>query len=177
MQHEIFKKSLLITDAEDTFEDIYQKEYIPAEYIDDIKKANCLFIPDENFRGEGETLFPETTRQLFDYFKENEQENLITDIAVSDEGFKKIELHSATINIATMIVEYGVLPIVTGLISAFLYDLVKKYHRKKEDTTANVKLIVQETKRKKSKKIIYRGPVEGIEEALNSSIKDMFKDE
>ena len=40
MKHEIFDTVLNVTDSDVTFVKIYKKEYIPTEYLDDIKKAN-----------------------------------------------------------------------------------------------------------------------------------------
>ncbi|MBR6985478.1 MAG: hypothetical protein IKH75_18495, partial [Ruminococcus sp.] len=142
--------------------------------IDDIKKANLLIIPNESFRDEGDILFPETTREFYDYIRENANDDIVADIAISDDDFQRIELHSAVITVATIIVKNAVLPIVTGMISAFLYDLLKKHHRKSEDTTAKVKIITEETKSKKCKTITYEGPVSGIKEALDEAAKDIF---
>lgn len=177
MQHEIFDKVLTISDTDISFEQIYKKEYIPVEYIDDIKKANLLIIPNENFRDEGDILFPETTREFFDFIKETSAEDVIADITISDEDFQRIELHSAVVEVATIIVESVVFNIALNLIASFLYDLIKKYHRKPEDTSAKVKIITEETKTKKSKIITYEGPVSGVKEALEQAEKDLFSQE
>lgn len=177
MQHETFTKSIKISDTDITFERIYEKDYIPAEYIDDIKRANLLIIPNEGFRDGGDVLFPETTREFFDYIRETAGNQIVADIAISDEDFQRIELHSAVIEVATIIVQWIVLPIATGMISSFLCDLVKKYHRKPEDTSAKVQIITEETATKKSKKITYEGPVSGVKDALDQAAKDLFSKE
>lgn len=174
MKHESFEKVLKICDADITFEQIYEKDYVPAEYMDDIKRANLLIIPNESFREEGDVLFPETTREFFDFIRESAEEEIIADIAISDESFQRIELHSAVIEVATIIVQWVVLPVATGMIATFLYDLAKKYHRKPEETSARIKIITEETKSKKSKMIFYEGPVSGVEDALNQAAKDLF---
>ena len=166
MQHEIFSKTIKILDTDITFERVYEKDYIPAEYIDDIKMANFLIIPNEEFRDKGDVLFPETTREFFDYIKEASDDQIIADIAISDEDFQCIELHSAAIEVATIIV-----------IASFLYDLVKKYRRKPEDTSAKVQIITEETAMKKSKIITYEGPVSGVKDALDQAAKDLFSKE
>ena len=176
MTHEIDEKKLEISDTDITFEKIYNKDYVPTEYIDDIKKANILLIPDENFRDEGDILFPETTREFFDFLKEESSDDIIADIVVSDEEFQRIELHSAAIEVATIIVQSAVFNIATSLIAAFLYDLVKKYHRKPEETSAKVKIITEETMTKKSKMIGYEGPVSGVKDALEQAEKDLFSE-
>lgn len=177
MKHEIFDTVLNVTDSDVTFEKIYKKEYIPTEYLDDIKKANLLIIPNENFRDEGDVLFPETTREFWDFIREFPNDEIISDIAVSDEDFKRIELHSAVIEVAPIIVQWVVLPIATSMIASFLYDLVKKYRRKPEDTSAKVKIITEETETKKSKMITYEGPVSGVKDALDQAAKDLFSNE
>lgn len=177
MKHEIFDTVLNVTDSDVTFEKIYKKEYIPTEYLDDIKKANLLIIPNENFRDEGDVLFPETTREFLDFIREFPNDEIISDIAISDEDFKRIELHSAVIEVAPVIVQWVVLPIATSMIASFLYDLVKKYRRKPEDTSAKVKIITEETETKKSKMITYEGPVSGVKDALDQAAKDLFSNE
>lgn len=177
MNHEIFDTALNVTDSNVTFEKIYKKEYIPTKYLDDIKKANLLIIPNENFRDEGDVLFPETTREFFDFIREFPNDEIIPGIAISDEDFKRIELHSAMIEVAPIIVRMVVLPIALNIISSFLYDLIKKYRRKPEDTSAKVQIITEETATKKSKKITYEGPVSGIKEALDQAAKDLFSNE
>ena len=177
MKHEIFDTVINVSDSNVTFDQIYKKEYVPAEYMDDIKKANLLIIPNEGFRDEGDVLFPETTREFFEYLKENAHEGIVADIAISDEEFRRIELHSAAIEVATIIVESALFDIAIGLVGSFLYDLLKKYHRKAEETSAKVKTITEETDTKKSKMITYEGPVSGVEETLKQAAKDLFSKE
>lgn len=176
MQHESFDNILKISDTDITFEQIYGKDYVPAEYLDEIKKANLLIIPNESFRDEGDVLFPETTREFFDFIRESSGDEIVADIAISDEDFQRIELHSAVIEVATIIVQWVVLPVATSMIATFLCDLVKKYHRKPEDTAAKVKIITEETKAKRSKQITYEGPVSGIKDALDQAAKDLFSE-
>ena len=177
MNHEIKNTSLEIVDTDISFDIIYSKKYIPKGYIEDIKKANFLIIPEENFRGEELLLFPETTREFYEYVQDSHTDDIISDIAISDEDFQKIEMHSATITVATIIVEFVVLPIATGLVASFLYDLIKKYHRKDDETTAEVNMIVEDKKAKKSKKITYKGPVSGVKDALTAAAENLFKEE
>lgn len=174
MKHEILDTKLNVSDSEITFEKIYEEGYIPQEYIDDIKKANFLLIPNDSCYEEGRLLFPETTRDFFDFVREQKDERIIADIAISDENFQSLELHSAIIELAKVIVQSAVFSISTSLIASFLHDLVKKYHRNPETTSAKVQIISEETKTKKSKQIIYEGPVSGIKDALDQATKELF---
>lgn len=83
-------------------------------------------------------------------------------------------MHSAVIEVAKIIVQWGVLPIATSMLAAFLYDLVKKHHRNPEETAAKVEIITEETSTKKSKRITYEGPLSGIKDALTQATKELF---
>lgn len=174
MKHELFNTNINVSDSEITFDKIYEKDYVPKEYIEDIKRANLLLIPNEHFYDDGSVLFPETTHEFYDFIKEQTGNGIIADIAISDEDFQRIELHSAVIEVATIIVQMGVLPIATSIIASYLYDLVKKHRRNPNETSAKVKIIAEETATKKSKQITYEGPISGIKDALEQASKDLF---
>lgn len=176
MQHEISETRTEVQDTNLTFDSIYAKPYIPQNYIDDIKNADILVIPEEDCKEQGDFLFPETTTDFLNYLRDNLPSELSVDIAVSDEEYNKLELHSASIILATVVIKKHAVEVVIGMISAFLYDLCKKLLRKPEDLSTKVKIISEETKTKKSKMITYEGPVSGIKDALEQASKDLFKD-
>ncbi len=174
MKHEISEKTVTVKDCSETFETIYEKEYFPKELADEIKQANVLLIPDHvKWEDKEGYVFPECTQEFLEYVKDNGSDTLIPDIAINDEDFKKMELHSAAIAIATFVTTSIVLPVMINLVSNYLYDKAKKMHRDKKDVSARVSIITTEDG-KKSKMISYDGPVSGIEEALKSAAKDMF---
>lgn len=177
VKHEVFDKKIEIEETDITFDSIYDKPFIPQDYIEDIKKADILIIPEENFREEGDVLFPETTREFLEYLQEQIPKDMSVDIAISDEDFRKIELHSDLVNVATIIVSSTAFSIACSMVASFLYDMAKKLLKRPEDLNAKVKIISEETKTKKTKSITYEGPVSGIKEALEQASKDLFKDE
>lgn len=177
VKHEVFDKKIEIEETDITFDSIYDKSFIPQDYIEDIKKADILIIPEENFREEGDVLFPETTREFLEYLQEQIPKDMSVDIAISDEDFRKIELHSDLVNVATIIVSSTAFSIACSMVASFLYDMAKKLLKRPQDLNAKVKIISEETKTKKTKSITYEGPVSGIKEALEQASKDLFKDE
>lgn len=177
VKHEVFDKKIEIEETDITFDSIYDKPFIPQDYIEDIKKADILIIPEENFREEGDVLFPKTTREFLEYLQEQIPKDMSVDIAISDEDFRKIELHSDLVNVATIIVSSTAFSIACSMVASFLYDMAKKLLKRPQDLNAKVKIISEETKTKKTKSITYEGPVSGIKEALEQASKDLFKDE
>ncbi|MFI3214855.1 MAG: hypothetical protein R3Y24_16200 [Eubacteriales bacterium] len=172
MLHESeLENNLKITDANMTFESVLKKEYVPQKYLDDIKKANVLLIPNEGFRDIQGYFFPECTSEFYMFLKN--QEGIKTEICIDDENFKKIELHADIVYVATIIIQYAVLPIVTSMVAAYLYDKVKSMNKERKDTNADIHIIVE--KNGKSKKIDYQGNVDNFEKAMKTVDETIFK--
>lgn len=174
MKHEIYEKKISVENSDISFESIYQKSWFPNEIADDVKKANFLIIPSDYCSDDSNIVFPETTTDFYDYIKSNSNGNVVCDIAVSEDNYQKIEKHSALIDIATVIVNSGLLPIAINLISSFIYDLLSRYRRKSEETSAKVTILAEQTKSKKTVKIEYEGPASEVKETLENTIKDVF---
>lgn len=174
MKHESnIEKMINVLDTELSFETIYKKDYMPKEYEKEIRSANILLIPNENFRDKQGHFFPECTDEFFSFMKEQENENVKVDICISDEDFKKLELHADIVYVATMIVQWGVLPIVTGIISAYLYDKLKKSNKSPKETNTDVNVIVE--KKGKSKMIHYQGSIDNFEKTMMTIDDTIFK--
>lgn len=172
MLHESdLKQKINITDVGINFESIYRKNYIPQKYIEDIKCANVLIIPNEGFRDKEGLFFPECTSEFYQFLKSVSE--IKTEICIDDDKFEKLELHADIVYVATLIVQYAVLPIVTSMIASYLYDKVKSMNKEKDETNTNVHIIVE--KNGKSKKIDYEGSIENFEEAMKTVEKTIFK--
>ena len=172
MKHESdIEKKIDVIDTELSFESIYKKEYMPKEYEEEIKSANILLIPNESFRDKQGLFFPECTDELLNFMKENE--NVKVDICISDEDFKKLELHADIVYIATMIVQWAVLPITTSIIAAYLYDKLNKSNKSPKETNTDVNVIVE--KNGKSKMVHYQGSVENFEKTMKTIDETIFK--
>ena len=177
MKHEIKTCQCEINDIDITFETIYSKPYISPGILKEIKNANVLLIPEENFREDGDVLFPETTIEFYTYLKEKLPKDAIVDIAISNNDFQRIELHSDAVIVTTIIINSFLYNVICSVISSYLYDLAKKYLKKTTELSAKVQIIVEETENKKSKIIKYEGPVSEVEKFLSSATKNIFKDE
>lgn len=174
MKHESdIEKMIDVVDTELGFDAIYNKEYMPKEYEEEIRSANILLIPNENFRDKQGLFFPECTDEFFEFMKEKETENVKVDICISDENYIKLELHADIVYIATMIVQWAVWPITTSIIAAYLYDKLKKSNKSPKETNTDVNVIVE--KNGKSKMIHYQGSVENFEKTMKTIDETIFK--
>ena len=174
MEHECFVQKKSLEESDLSFDEVYRKNWFPNEVAEEVKKANFLIIPSDFTSNGMGVVFPETTTEFFDYIRQQSNEEIRCDIAISDDNYRKIEKHSALIEVATVIVSSAILPIALNLISSFLYDLVSHYKRPPEKTSAKVTVFAEETKIKKTVKIEYEGPVSGIT-SLEKSIEHIFE--
>ena len=155
-----------------TFESIKSKPYYPLAYDSDIQESSLLILPlIENQM----VLFPEITNELLDYLSDNGS-SFKTNIVISDEDYQKVEKHCDWIELGILLVRDIVLPLAISLIANFVYDRIKKLNKKDDEVSTEVEIIVEQTKTKKSKKIKYKGPVEGIKETLDNAAKDIFNE-
>lgn len=174
MQHESNAvKELIVTDSTLVFQDVYSKPYTPQEYINDIKNANVLMVPDENFKDIKGYFFPEYTDDLLSYLQDKCEDNLLVDICIADDNYQKLELHADVINIPMLITQWVVYPILINMISSYLYDKIKKNNRSAKEINANVDIVVE--KQGKSKKVSYKGSIENFESAMKTIDDSIFK--
>ena len=164
-----------IEQSDITFETIRDKEYYPIELDEQIKQSNVLLIPFENFREGYKILFPEITRELYYYLKDNETENLKIEVVANEETFKEIELHDAA-TIITSILFSSVSSIVLGLLTNFLYDKIKTIGKKPQEVIAKIDVYYEKTKTKKTVKISYEGSVDEMKHSIEKVIKDIEND-
>ena len=87
--------------------------------------------------------------------------------------FRSICLYADIVYVATLIVQYAVFPVVTGMIASYLYDKVKSMNKEKNETNTDVHIIVE--KNGKSKKVDYEGSIENFEKAMQTIEKTIFK--
>lgn len=151
-----------------SFENVYQKENIPLEYLENIKRANILLLPYDKFWDEEEGLFPEETYDFYEYIKNKaEKENLIVDVVVSDDDYKEIEMHSELIRLPMMLVQYIGVPMLVNFISNYVYDKVKK---RKSDLQVNIFV----EKDGHTKKVTYEGNIENFERVMETIKESNF---
>lgn len=173
MLHETEKKAgVKITNGLYSFDDIYDKPYTAKDLLDEIKKADILLIPIEGFNGRDDYLFPEYTREFYEYLIDAvNDKDIKADICVSDEDYKSLELHAEVITITWIIVKFIALPIITSVIAGFLYDKMKRHNKK--DISTDVKITVEH--KGKTKTVHYEGSALHFEDAMKSIDKSIFK--
>lgn len=113
------------------------RPYISLSLKENLKGADILFIPLENFRPNYPLLFPEGTIELY-YKAVNELTNLNIGICIEDHDYKEIALHSDIIRFGQFLVEYIAAP----LFVSWLWSVINSKSQKESNPIIEVILIV-----------------------------------
>ena len=158
-----------IKNSEITFETIYKSPYAPSDST--IKDANLLLIPYQNIREGIEYCFTEYAEEFLGYINQSGEKAVKADIAITDDKYQVLEMHSLLLDIGKIILVNGVLPIALNLLSNFIYDKIKKLHEEKKNVEVRVEIISQ-SEDSGSKSIRYVGPASEFE-SIKESVKEI----
>ena len=153
-----------------TFDKCYADSTLSVEELLLIKKADLLFLPQENFREGINKCFHENIIEINDYFKEYSNGELLTEFCISEDEFQIMELHSEVVRFGIILIAEASFALFIGLITNYLYDLAKRRAKKNKEIKAEISIIIE--KKGKSKKITYRGSAEDFEIAMKSIKND-----
>ena len=97
-----------------------------AALKESIKSASVLIVPtDLGWEYEG-PAFPRSTREIFRYLRAGFGEEMLVEIAVSDEDYKEFEYRSDTLIVPILYIASAVLvPLAVTLLGAYIYDKFK----------------------------------------------------
>lgn len=170
MSSESISNLVTVVEANESFETILRKEYIPQEYIENIKQASLLILPYENYRDDLPLCFPEYTEELYRYLHSHSE--ISTEICVRDADFQILELHASIIKLGEFLIKDIIFPIVINLFSSFLYYKAKSLNQTPKETGVDVNLLID--KEGKCREVRYSGSVEDFEKTLKALHETMF---
>lgn len=157
-----------VRDSSLTFASVYESDYAPKDPA--LKDANMLLIPYCNYRPGIEYCFGEYSEEFLSYVRENENERIKVDIAISDERYQAMEMHSLLLDIGIFLVKDIILPVALGVLSNYVFSKVNSMHEKKENVNVRVEIIAQEPNGR-SKAIRYDGPASGFDAVKEAASK------
>ena len=130
------------------------------ERRDEVREADILIVPWENFRNEEATLFPRGTTDIA--AKVREFSGLSVAIAVDRLAYKEIMLHSKEHRLPTIFVREILLPTLAGILATLAADAV--LHGSPDDKV-EVSVIV-EGKQGRCISVEYKGPANRLAETV-----------
>lgn len=168
---EVVAPSCTVEKSEQGFDYWVSRDYVPESLKGDLRKADVIFVPLEAFRDVPEELFPAQTTDFFHYVQDHLPPDLTADIAISDDDYTEIALHADEVSLASLVIQAGVLPVLTGIIANFI---TSKLMSRKENTILKMNIFV-EGKNGDVLKFDYSGPAKDFQEVVSSSFASAQK--
>ena len=146
-----------------------EKQGESTELSDAILSADIVLLPNEGFRDYKGFVFPVGTEELFAQLKKRLPEEILVDVAVSDDEYREVAVHSDLVAIA----EFLVTKVAAQILVCFLVDYLKQRLRWRFDRT-NVKatLVIEDNdgRRHRTVRMTFEGPAPEFESAMKESI-------
>lgn len=143
-----------------TFDFVIDNCSADHEFKKQLSLANVLIIPYEK-DSKNNNIFPVGTTEMYRYLQQKSPSQVKLDIATKDEDYVEIAQHSDLVNLPTIIVAAVILPIITGLITNYIYDRLKP-----DNSIVKCEIIITDEVGN-SKLIKYNGPAKEYEETMS----------
>lgn len=144
----------------------FEMEVFSIETKERIKTADIILLPEFNIIEGVNRVFQPDTINFYKYIQSNKNLDISIELFENKGEENILILHSIDIWIPTIAIINDVLyPTVINLVSNYVYDKIKGYLNKK--AVVHFQLIIQNDKTGKSKKLSYKGPIEGFTEQFN----------
>ena len=146
------------------FESVIDECSSDPEIKEKLLMANVLIIPDKK-DPKNNNVFPVGTTELYQYLQQKSSNPVKLDIATKDEDYVEVAQHSDLIILPTIIVTGVLFPIITGLITSYIYDKLKP-----DNSTVYSEIIII-NERGDNKLIKYNGPANKYETTVSKIFK------
>lgn len=153
-----------ISDSDITFESVIDDCSEDPEFKKQLSNSNVLIIPYEK-DSKNNNIFPVGTTEIYRYLQQKSPNQVKLDIATKDDNYVELAQHSDLVNLPTIIVTYAILPILTSLISNYIYDRLKP-----DNSVIKSEIIITDEKGN-NKLIKFNGPAKEYVEMLSKIFK------
>lgn len=137
-----------------------------------VERATIVVLPDPGFGEYVGPVFPQGTVDFFHFLRERAPTSVSVALAGEDADHKEVVLHADVVRLATILVEYGVAPIATSLVAAYLKDWLGSRFDSAEARTSIV-VSRKEPGVEQTLRISYAGPARNAEQALRDAIQNL----
>ncbi len=164
--------SFITTQATDHGFDYWSSQpFLKDETKRKLNEADAILVPQEGFRGNQEPTFPVCTEEIFQFVRERLDGQATADIAIEDEDYKEVALHSALLIIGAFVVTSLVAPVLTDVVSEYIKRRI--YGDAKGDrTNVRFSLTVEERIAGSARRIAisYDGPASEFHTSMKNAI-------
>jgi hypothetical protein len=136
--------------------------------ISSLKHADLIVLPQEGFRDRPGPVFPVGTEELFRYLKDGLPVGTVLEIAVDEDKYVELALHSDLLVLGSFLVTSVIGPLLANLIS----DYVNRRQIASQRRT-DVKIDIRIEVPGRTDSITYEGPSENLGRVIGGYIKKL----
>ena len=153
-----------VNEIEDNKFNWISRPYISSHLQTQLKDADVLFVPLENFRPKFPLLFPQGTMDLY-YKAVRELSELNVGICIEENDYKEIALHSDILRFGQFLVEFIAAPLLVN----WLWSVINSKSQKESNPIIEVNLIV--VKDGTAKQFKYRDKKSNFEATIKKEVE------
>ena len=151
------------------------RPYLLDEVRRSLASAKVLLVPQEGFRGRDVRVFPVGTEEFFNQLREKLPHDLGVEIAINDDDYKEVALHSALLIIGSVVVASVTLvglPVLVNVVSEYIN---RRLYSDKDKMDARVRWELTVVDGSRAVKISYEGPAIEFQSDMQRAISELPK--
>lgn len=158
-----------IEETDKTFQYWHTRPYLSDEIREALSRSTVMLVPQEGFRGKDIRVFPVGTEDFVDHLKRTLPSDLQVELAITDDDYKEVALHSAVLIIGSIVVGGATLlgPVLTDVVSEYIKRRLFSDKERRETTVRWDLTMVDGTK---ATKITYDGPAIDFPEQMRNAL-------
>lgn len=159
---------ITITESDVNFETWLAKPFISEQLRTELKNANVLLLPLEEFRGHKKPMFMAGTDSLLDFLLKNKPDAMNLDICIEDDDYNELRLHDITVVLGIFLATSVVVPVLVNLISDYLKNRIFKDKPPVDEKISFDIHIVEDDG--SSRKLTYNGPAKNFDTLVRKNL-------
>lgn len=166
-----------VSSTEHTREYWISRDYLSTETCESLRRAAIIVVPHEGFRDFDGPVFPVGTTELLRTLQEQVPPDAGVEIAIEDKDYREVALHYDVVRLATLLLDYAIVPMVAALLADYL---MKKLGSRFSKSRVEASLIVEREgpEGRKAFQLEYKGPATTFEATIKSDLaKTVCSDE
>jgi len=152
------------------------RDFLSPATRESLRRATIILVPHESFRDHAAPVFPAGTTELFRMLQKQAPEGTGVEIAIEENEYREVTLHSDIVRLATIFVKFIGAPTVVGLLVEYLK---KKLGSRFFEAEVEASLIVEreDSDGRRAFQLDYKGPADAYETTVKSGLVKMIRSE
>jgi hypothetical protein len=168
--NERIKAALSTSNSDVTFSGAATRTTSDPELRGRFEAADILLLPIEHELDYESPVFPTLTRDLY-AFLINSKEQVHVEVATENDELQELVLYGDLIVLGLILIRDTAFTVALGLLTNFIYDMVKRKRGEPDSTTVRCELVIQENGQSRS--LRYDGPASTFEKLLRTHVEPL----